>query len=320
MISCFKNVACKKGIFKLAMLVVAMAACSVFAADKLVIAVSVAPYANILQSIGGSEVEVVVMVPAGANPHTYEPRPDVLKRFAKAQYYFSDGSGMDKAWLPRFKGVNKNIQIVDISKSVSWMQEIDHHHAGKHEEHPEIDPHIWTSPRQASMVAFNMRFALSKIRPEKDSYFVMNHATFVRKLDNVEGQLKDAVREVPGKNRAFIVFHPSYGYLARDYGLTQYTVEVKGKEPKPKDLQKLIEEGKKHGVHLVFVQPQFSTRASETIAKELNAKVQTTDPLAYDFLSNTLTLVESIKDAALLLRDPNQKSFKNFQKQKSSNK
>lgn len=306
MISCFKNVACKKGIFKLAMLVVAMAACSVFAADKLVIAVSVAPYANILQAIGGSEVEVVVMIPAGANPHTYEPRPDVLKRFAKAQVYFSDGSGMDKAWLPRFKGVNKNIKIIDISKSVSWMQEIDHdhHHAGEHEDHPELDPHIWTSPKQVAVIAFNMRYALSQLRPEKDGYFVMNHGLFLRKLGNIQNKLKDAVIRMPDSTRAFIVFHPAYGYLARDYGLKQYTVEVNGKEPKPKDLQKLIEEGKKHNVHLVFVQPQFSERAAQTIAKELNAKIQTTDPLSYDFLSNITTMIESIKDASDMVRGP----------------
>lgn len=303
MLSCFKSMACKSGIFKHALLVVAMAACSVFAADKLVIAVSVAPYANILQAIGGDEVEVVLMLPAGANPHTYEPRPDVLKRFAKAQIYFSDGSGMDKAWLPRFKGVNKNVKIVDISKSVSWMQHIEHHH-GSHEDHPEVDPHIWTSPKQVGVIAFNMRYALSQLRPEKDSYFVMNHGLFLRKLNAVQAKLNNAIVRMPDSVRAFIVFHPAYGYLARDYGLTQYTVEVNGKEPKPRDLQKLIEEGKKHKVHLVFVQPQFSERAAETIAKELNAKIQSTDPLAYDFLANITTMVESIKEASDLVRGP----------------
>lgn len=289
--------------FKLAVLVVMLAA-SVFASDKLVIAVSVAPYANLLKIIGGNEVEVVLMLPAGANPHTYEPRPATLKEFAKAQIYFSDGSGMDEAWLPRFKGVNKNIRIVDISKNISWMQEKDHdhhHHAGKHEDHPEVDPHIWTSPKQVSMIAFNMRRELSRLRPEKDGYFVMNHSMLVRRLDRIDTQLKAAVREMPKDARAFIVFHPAYGYLARDYGLTQYTVEVNGKEPKPKDLQKLVEEGKKHNIHLVFVQPQFSTRATETIAKELNAKVQTTDPLTFDFLSNTVLFIESIREASKMI-------------------
>lgn len=309
MVSCFKDMVCRNGLFKLAMLVVAMAACSVFAADKLVIAVSVAPYASILQAVGGDEVETVVMIPAGANPHTYEPRPDVLKRFAKAQIYFSDGSGMDKAWLPRFKGVNKNIKIVDISERISWMQEIDHdHHHGEHGGHPEVDPHIWTSPKQVATVAFNMRRALSQLRPKKDDYFVMNYTLLVRKLDRVESKLNAAVRSMPKDSRAFIVFHPSYGYLARDYGLTQYTVEVNGKEPKPKDLKKLVEEGKKHNVHLVFVQPQFSTRATETIAKELNAKVQTTDPLSFDYISNIKVFIESIKEASTLVSKPAKKT------------
>lgn len=303
MVSFFGNFVRRNGLVKAAVFLVAMLACSAFAGDKLVIAVSVAPYAHLLRIIGGSEVEVVVMIPAGANPHTYEPRPATLKEFAKAQVYFSDGSGMDEAWLPRFKGVNKNIKVVDISNSVSWMQEMDHdHHHG--EGHAELDPHIWTSPKQVSMIALNMRRALSQLRPEKDGYFVLNHSFLVRKLDRVDSQLKAAVREMPADSRAFIVFHPAYGYLARDYGLTQYTVEVDGKEPKPRDLQKLVEEGKKHNVHLVFVQPQFSSRAAETIAQELNAKVQTTDPLTFDFISNTMQFIESIKDAVKLMNPP----------------
>lgn len=276
-----------------------------FAGEKIAVAVSLQPYANIVKSIAGDDFEIVAMLSPGADPHTYEPKPDVLKAFAKAKVYFSDGSGMDKAWLPRFKGVNKNVKIIDVSNGISWLKEEheEHHevhgrHHEHHHDHGDIDPHVWTSPKQVLHVALNIRSALTDLNPDRDTEYEKNYLNFVERVTEVSMNLEKAVEKLPKSKRSFIVFHPSYGYLARDYGLTQLTIEVNGKEPKPKDLKYLIEEGKEHDVHLVFVQPQFSKRAAETIATELNATVEETDPLAYDFLQNTLKLIESILKAA----------------------
>jgi zinc transport system substrate-binding protein len=116
-------------------------------------------------------------------------------------------------------------------------------------------------------------------------------------LRRADRKIVGAVVGLPLNRRSFIVFHPSYGYLANDYNLTQYSIEVNGKEPKPKDLAKLIQVGRKNDVKTVFVQPQFSKRAAETIAKELGAVVIETDPLAADFLANIQTFVDALKAA-----------------------
>jgi zinc transport system substrate-binding protein len=101
---------------------------------------------------------------------------------------------------------------------------------------------------------------------------------------------------MPKDRRSFIVFHPTYGYLAKDFKLKQYTIEVNGKEPKPRDLANLVKVGRKNGVKTVFVQPQFSKRAAETIAKELGAVVVETDPLSADFIGNTQKFIKAIKE------------------------
>ena len=97
-----------------------------FAEPKLSVAVTLAPYAKIVQEIAGENANVVTLVPPSANPHVFEPKPNTLRAFSKASLYFSDGSGLDKAWRPRFQGVNPNIRIVDISQGVSWMKEEAH--------------------------------------------------------------------------------------------------------------------------------------------------------------------------------------------------
>ena len=128
-------------------------ACAVFlfAEPKLSVAVTLAPYAKIVQEIAGEKVSVVTLVPPNANPHTFEPKPNSLRAFSKATLYLSDGSGLDKAWRPRFQGVNPNIRIVDVSQGVSWMKGEPHEHAHHehevehraHEHHEELDPHIY---------------------------------------------------------------------------------------------------------------------------------------------------------------------------------
>ena len=103
---------------------------------------------------------------------------------------------------------------------------------------------------------------------------------------------------MPVKSRSFIVFHPSYGYLAKDYKLKQYSIEVNGKEPKPRDLAKLIQVGRKNNVKLVFVQPQFSKRAATTIAKDLGAVIVETDPLSADIFANMQKFIEALQQAS----------------------
>ncbi len=268
---------------------------------KLTVAVSLQPYASVVSEIGGDNVDVVALLPPGADPHTFEPKPQTLKEFTKASVYFSDGSGMDAAWLPRFKGVNKNVQIVSLSKDIQWMEEDEHHHHDEHgedheedEDHEELDPHLWTSPLQMMQIAKNVCDALIEQDSSNAVTYIERTVNLMERLKKLDVDLRTSIEKLPQQARTFIVFHPSYGYFARDYGMTQLTVEVDGKEPKPRDLFNLAKTGKANNVHIVFVQPQFSKRAAATIAKELNAIILDTDPLSYDYEKNIRALLSAI--------------------------
>ena len=271
----------------------------VFAGDEhITVAVSLQPYATLVKMVGGSRVNVVTLLPPGADPHNYEPKPAVIKAFSLAEAYFTDGSGLDKAWLPRFLGANKNVKVIDISRNIKWMKaEHDDHHHHHHDDENELDPHIWTSPMRLQLLALNIYESFKALDPDHIAYYTNRFMSTQEILRRADRKIVGAVVGLPLNRRSFIVFHPSYGYLANDYNLTQYSIEVNGKEPKPKDLAKLIQVGRKNDVKTVFVQPQFSKRAAETIAKELGAVVVETDPLAADFLANIQTFVDALKEA-----------------------
>lgn len=278
----------KKFVFLLLIFLFAVSAM----ASKLTVAVSLQPYSSVVLEIGGDRVEVVTLIPPGADPHTFEPKPASLKEFAKASVYFSDGSGIDAAWLPRFKGVNKDVKVISLSKGINWME--GNEHDGDHHEE-ELDPHLWTSPLQMMQIAENVCEALIQLDAEGASLYRKRANALIFRLKKLDVELRQAIAKFPADDRTFIVFHPAYGYFARDYGMKQLTVEVNGKEPKPKDLANLVKTGKANNVHIVFVQPQFSKRSASTIAKELNAKILNTDPLSFDYEKNIRDLLGAMK-------------------------
>jgi len=129
--------------------------------------------------------------------------------------------------------------------------------------------------------AKNIAAALSEKYPENKALFEANLAKFEAKLDELDGFIKSTLANV--KNREFIVYHPSWGYFAKRYDLEQIAIEVDGKEPKPAQLKELIEEAKEHGVKVIFVAPQFSKKAAQTVAKESGASVVEIDQLPLDW-------------------------------------
>lgn len=247
----------------------------------LTVSVPLAPYAKMVRKIAGERALVVTIVPKNANPHTFEPKPENLRMFSDVSIYFGDASGIDAAWRPRFLGVNPNARVVDVSAGVSFMAEDASHH-GK-EAGDDLDPHIWNSPRTAILVASNICTALVEADAPGAGFYRANLERFSAELSAMDARFAETVRNLSEERRTFIVFHPSYGYLARDYGLKQIAVEMDGKEPKPRDMQNLIRTAKKNRVKTVFVQPQFSRRAAETLSREIRANIVSIDPLAFDF-------------------------------------
>ena len=288
----FEKLSRLSGALKLAVVISIVFAGSVVAKDKIVIAVSFAPYANMVQAIGGDEVEVVTLLPPGTDLRYYTPKSREIKDFSLADVYLTDGSGVDRAWLPHFKQVKQTIKIIDISEGIVWL-------AG---EGKDPNPYLWLSPKQMAKVSTNIRVVLSKLRPEKDSYFVAKHVLFLRHLNQVDDELDAAVRKLPMKARKFIATRPLFAYLAQDYDLQQQVVEISGKVAKSKDVKKVVEMARSTETKMVFVPPQFDKLAVESFKRDFGAKVVEVNFLAYDFLDNAKSMTRVINEIATALQ------------------
>ena len=264
-------------------------ASTLLASPVLTVAVSLQPYAKMLSRLGKDRIEIVVLVPEGSDPHTFEPKPGTLKDFSKAEIYFTDSSGLDKNWLSRFKGVNSKVKILALDSGIQFESLDDHHH-----EREALDPHLWVSLKNVQIILKNMLAVLTQYDPQGKAFYVENFNTYMEELVSLSDSIESLSKKLPEEKKTFMVFHPSFGYFARDYGFKQLCIEADGKEPKPKDLQHLIQEAKKSKIQSIFIMPNFSKRSAETIAKSLNANVVTLNPLAYDFEKAIKILLETL--------------------------
>ncbi|MCC7576808.1 MAG: zinc ABC transporter substrate-binding protein [Methanomethylovorans sp.] len=271
-------------------------------ADKLIVAVSILPQAEFVEHIGGDKVRTVVMIPAGASAHTYEPTPSQLKDLSEAEVYVKVGSGVDfeLVWMDKLLSVNPDMYLVNSSKGIQLRIMGEHEHEEEHDheeaenkseehiekehEHIGLDPHVWTSPQEAKIMVKNIYDGLVAVDPENEDTYKQNYDAYIAKLDEADAKLKAVLAGKEGTS--FIVYHPAWGYLADDYGLHEISIEVEGKEPSAQDMQKLIDEAKEKGIKVIFVQKGFSTSSAQTIARQIDGEVVEIDPLAKDYIDN----------------------------------
>jgi zinc transport system substrate-binding protein len=283
---------------------------SAAAGETIPVFVSIPPQKYFVEKIGGSIVQVSVMVPPGANPHVYEPRPSQMTALSKSRLYFAIGVTFETVWLPKFAKLNPQMRVVHTDQGIDKMAMAAHHHeeekgtkknqAGKKHAHGEdahgtLDPHVWVSPPEVKILARNILEALLEIDPANHSTYKSNYDAFVTEIEKLDQDLKEIFKDKKGLK--FMVYHPAWGYLARTYGLEQVPVEVEGKEPKPEQLKTLIEESRKQGIRVIFVQPQFSTKSAETLAKAIGGEVVFADNLREDWEKNLRVQAEKFKQA-----------------------
>ncbi len=259
------------------------------AEDSLKVFVSIVPQKYFVEKIGGSLLDVSIMVQPGASPATYEPKPKQMVALSRAKIYFAIGVPFEKTWLKKIVSSNQKMLVVYTEAGIEKMPMKD----GK--PHGIKDPHVWLSPPLVMVQARNILDALLKVDPGNSSVYEANYKKFIIEIMDLDAELRRVFLGKEGER--FMVFHPAWGYFAHTYGLNMVPVESEGKEPKPEALQRLIERAKRDGIKVVFVQPEFSTKSAEIIAKAIGGEVAFVNPLHPDWAKNLKEVAEKFRAA-----------------------
>ncbi len=292
--------------------------------DKPVITVTIEPLRFFTEAIAGDKFTVRSMVPKGSSPETYDPTPQQLVELSTGEAYLRVGHiGFEQAWMDRLTDNAPHLQVYDASQGIDLIFGEHHHHhpPGEHPHHgadcghphpgappaypPGMtpDPHIWNSGTNARIMARNILKALCSIDKANEAFYVSRHDSLVRRIERTDSLVRDILSS-PSADRAFMIYHPALSYFARDYGLTQISIEEDGKEPSPVHLKSLIDLCRAERVRIIFIQPEFDRRNAEIIARQTGTRVISVNPLAYEWEEEMLNTARHLAgDAALPASD-----------------
>ncbi len=239
------------------------------AADK-VLAVSIPSQKWLLDSIVGDRFTVVSMLDAGSNPETFEPSMSQLMALDGSPVYFTVGQlDFEVASMPRIRENFPGLEIVESAQGVRAVESGHAHaHSGEdHDHHASGDPHVWTSLPNARVMARRMYEKVVELDPAGKDYYTARY----RDLDGRLASLHDSVTRVlaPLRGAAFMVWHPSLSYFARDYGLRQISIETAGKESSPAQYREQLDKARNAAPLIFFTQAEFDPRQARSMAADL---------------------------------------------------
>lgn len=231
--------------------------------DKLNIVVSIYPLQEFTQEIAGDKADVTCLVPNNVEPHEYEPKTKDLEGLTEADAFIYNGLGMED-WVDKVNDTIKDnkVLVVNSSEGVESRKEGD-----------AIDPHSWLSLKNAEIQSENIKNTLVKLDEKNKDYYEENYNKFKDQLEELYNEYKPKFDSLNRKD--FVTGHAAFGYLCRDYGLSQKSVEdlfAEG-EPTTKQLEDLVNYCKTNNIKTVFSESLASPKISETLAKEVNASV-----------------------------------------------
>lgn len=275
------------------------------------VAATIFPLYDITQKIAGDEFEVVLVVPSGASPHTFDPQPSLIKELQGAQAVFAIGHTLDNWSSVIAESIDAPVVTVDndlhLRATVEEHEEhteedihgehinshnedyLDDNHDGhevdhtddEHEghDHGPIDPHYWLSLRNAEQIAVNIAEELSELDPKNSNIYSDRAKAYLTELEALEMELKDNIGMIPNKN--IMAFHGAWYYFAEEFNLNIIGTfqSSAGKEPTPQYLEELQHAVEDHNVSTLFIEPQLSQESIQSFANDHNLSIATIDPL-----------------------------------------
>ncbi|WP_397330525.1 metal ABC transporter solute-binding protein, Zn/Mn family [Paenibacillus polymyxa] len=251
-------------------------------------------------AIGGEDANVINLLPTGVEPHDWTPKSQDIVNTSKAQLFLYNGAGLE-GWVPNFlKSLNSDTQVksVAVSEGVKLLTaegDDGHGHGEEHEdehadEHTDeatsedvadhhIDPHTWVSPKSAMIMAENIKNSLVEADPDHKAGYEQRYEELRTKLETLDQRFTNELANVP--NNEIVVSHQAFGYLARDYGLTQHAIMglSPDAEPTGQDIVKLAKLVKDEGIKYIFFEELVSDKLAKTLANEAGVETMVLNPV-----------------------------------------
>ncbi len=251
-----------------------------------VVYVSVFPLFDLVELIGGENVEVKQLVPHGVDAHGYEPSPRRLADLEGAEIFFYIGLGMEpwaeKAVSNLEEAGVKTVKVSDVARLRKLGEDPEHDHDYGHShdhDHGPYDPHIWLDFDNMIKIGELVRDKLAENWPENSSNFAQNFAEYEEKIIQLDDEYRKALEQ--RYSDYILTSHAAFGYLASRFGLKEISVSgiSPHAEPSPHALARLVREVEEHGIKFIFLETLAAPRTANVLAEEANLEISTLNPI-----------------------------------------
>jgi manganese/iron transport system substrate-binding protein len=218
---------------------------------------SIELFADLIRQVGGERAQVTALVPAGADPHTYEPVPSKLVDVSEADLVLINGVGLEETLMAPITEMSAGLPVLE---------------AG---DHGTGNPHLWLNVRYAMHYVEVARDALIQVDPAGEAEYGANAQTYLAELEDLDRQVEQSIASIPAERRTLVTFHDAFPYLADRYGLDLVGVAIRspGQEPSAGEVADLARKISAENVPAVFKEPQFNARVLELAAKDAGVEV-----------------------------------------------
>ncbi len=263
--------------------------------------------ADVVRQVGGTQVELQVLLPAGTDPHSFDPTPQDIAKISDAKLIFVNGAGLETFLTPLLENAEADDKIVEVSTGIDLLKAPN----ATDKSSTQGDPHTWTDPNNVMIWVENIREALSQADPEHADLYARNAAAYDAKLKEIDAWIREEIAQIPAENRKLVTDHLLLGYYAEEYGLEQIGAILPGysslAEASAQELAKVEDAIRSFGVKAIFVGNTVNPALGKRIAEDTGVKLvyfytgslsdaDGNAPTYLDYLRyNTKAFVEALK-------------------------
>ncbi|MBS3750840.1 MAG: zinc ABC transporter substrate-binding protein [Anaerolineales bacterium] len=256
---------------------------------------------DVVSRVGGEHISLTVLLPYGANPHSFQPSPQDVAAVNRSDVIFANGVGLEVFLEDLIENAGGDAEVVHVSEGIdlrSFPSQTDDGHdheegedkahddaaeqenggSDDHDHDPgEADPHVWFDPTNVMVWVDNIQETLTRIDPANEDRYQENAQTYRAQLEDLDSWIRDQVTQIPEDNRYIVTDHTVFGYFAEEYGFQQVGAVIPSPtteaQPSGKHLAELSDTIREYAVKAIFVGKDFDPSLSQRIAEDTGVKL-----------------------------------------------
>lgn len=252
--------------------------------EKLDIVTTFYPMYDFTRNVAGEHSNVSALVQAGVEPHEFEPTAKDIAKIEDADIFVYNGNEME-TWVPSVLNSidTDKVTVVDASKDISLdaspVNDFEIEGGEEEEEESALDPHVWLNPVLAQEEVNAIEQGLVSVDKNNKSDYQENAAVYKDKLSDLDLEFHNALDNA--SNKEFVTQHAAFGYLAKEYGLTQIAIAGLSpeEEPSPAKLGQLQDYIEDNDIGVIYFEEVASPKTAQTLADATGAKAEILSPI-----------------------------------------